>query len=315
MKLEIILVGIDFSDQSDNARQHALRIAQRQRGALILAHADPRYRGSEAERDEVAAMSDLLAAEALRCRREQKPQAPGSDEHDSAPGEITVSHVCIADHPDPGLAKVANEYDVDLVAVGTHGRTGLGRFFLGSVAERTVRLAETNVLVVRGDGPDSRGYRRILVPTDFSDSAERALDMALSLAAPGGHVHLMHCWQGPAMPIGVLAGGGQAGTAVAPDAASVAIAQQAELGAEIAESALSQARQLIASHPTDHVSMSFAPVQARAKDGILAELESHDYDLCVMGSHGRRGWRRFLLGSTAELTVRHAPCSVLVTRP
>ena len=49
-------------------------------------------------------------------------------------------------------------------------------------------------------------------------------------------------------------------------------------------------------------------------EGITAALDAQAYDLIIMGSHGRHGFKRFLLGSTAEATVRHANCSVLIVR-
>ena len=61
--------------------------------------------------------------------------------------------------------------------------------------------------------------------------------------------------------------------------------------------------------------MIFSTVQAPPAYGIQEKDEVNGLDLIVMGSHGRRGVRRWLLGSVAEVTVRHAPCSVLVVHP
>jgi nucleotide-binding universal stress UspA family protein len=60
------------------------------------------------------------------------------------------------------------------------------------------------------------------------------------------------------------------------------------------------------------VDLLFHLLEESAAHGIQSWLETHPCELVVTGSHGRRGVRRFLLGSVAELTVRHSPCSVLV---
>jgi nucleotide-binding universal stress UspA family protein len=68
-------------------------------------------------------------------------------------------------------------------------------------------------------------------------------------------------------------------------------------------------------HRGDDIELDFRQVEGRVKDAILEELDSGPYDLCVMGSHGRRGLRRFVFGSTSEMTVRYAQCPVIVARP
>lgn len=82
------------------------------------------------------------------------------------------------------LIKVIDENQIDLIAVGTHGRTGIRRLVLGSAAEQICRIASCPVLTV---GPDvvprhERQFRRILVPTDFSDESTEILPYVLDIA-------------------------------------------------------------------------------------------------------------------------------------
>lgn len=70
--------------------------------------------------------------------------------------------------------------------------------------------------------------------------------------------------------------------------------------------------ELIARHAKDDVSIIFHPVEGRPNDVIDEWVKKHPTTLVVTGSHGRRGLRRFILGSVAEATVRHVKCSVLV---
>jgi nucleotide-binding universal stress UspA family protein len=200
---------------------------------------------------------------------------------------------------DTGLCDAARELGADLVFTGTHGRTGVGRFLLGSVAERVVRLSSAPVVVTRGEAPRG-GYRRILVPTDFSEAADAALEMALRVAHAEAEIVLLHCWSL---------------TTVAPTyVAEPSGAVTQSLRTAVAEGADAAAARLIARHRDR--SIDFVRLESPAAAGIQNHLENAGpWDLVALGSHGRRGVQRWLLGSVAELTVRHAPCSVLVMHP
>jgi nucleotide-binding universal stress UspA family protein len=251
---------------------HALAIASGSGSEIVFAHIiEP---GGEPETEKVADELATLCASAARI------------------GVASTSHVSRG-YPDQELAKLGAELGVRLTVVGTHGRSGVKRFFLGSVAERTARLSEGDVLVSRGEA-SSLGYHRVLVPTDFSTAADRAFGVALGMAAPGAHVELLHCWRPPA------------GITEIPEKALAA-----EYETVMTEATRSAAT-LIETHPTDKVKVGFDTRRGPAASAIQDKLSEIDWDLVVMGSHGRRGVRRFLLGSVAELTVRHAPCSVLV---
>jgi nucleotide-binding universal stress UspA family protein len=209
-----------------------------------------------------------------------------------------VSNMIREGFPDTSLVEAAEELGADLLAVGTHGATGLKRVLLGSVAERVVRLFTSRVLVARPRHEFSGGYRRILVPTDFGEGSDRVLDSALAMAADGGDVRLVYCWHLPLM----------ASSYYAPVASHEKLVGPLKEG--IIEAAEERADKLRAAHPNTNI--SFEAVEAPPIYGIQEQAEKFDADLIVMGSHGRRGIRRWILGSVAEVTVRHAPCSVLV---
>jgi nucleotide-binding universal stress UspA family protein len=92
-----------------------------------------------------------------------------------------------------------------------------------------------------------------------------------------------------------------------------------ELARPIRESLSSTARargaELIERFTRPGVTMNFIDIEAAPTRGLHEHLDQGKYDLAVVGSHGRRGFRRWMLGSVAESTVRHAPCSVLVVHP
>lgn len=183
----------------------------------------------------------------------------------------------------------------DLCILGTHGRTGLGRVLLGSVVEKVVRHAPCSVLAVRGDG-DLKPFRHVLVPTDFSDSAVFALDIAAALVDPVGAITLLHVIEIP-----------------------VAFAGEVPI-AEFARELDTQAASALETEVNRLKRGADASVSVSSRIGYpgaqtLAALDANpDIDLVVLGSHGRTGIKRALLGSVAEKVARHARCPVFVAR-
>jgi nucleotide-binding universal stress UspA family protein len=138
----------------------------------------------------------------------------------------------------------------------------------------------------------------ILVPTDFSETAERALDYAVALAAKvGARIHVLNVIGIPSFGVPEL---GLAVTTTMID--SLVRDNQAALD-RLAEQRRGQT--------------TFGEVMLRTgdpRDLILQAAEEVHADLIVMGTHGRRGVSRALLGSVAEMIVRTAPCPVLTVR-
>ena len=288
MEISKIVVGIDFSEESEIAAKYAVKIARYTGASVVLVHAglvlDKQYGPSRsaAAREWEQMVDAQLAGD--RDQLEVLRERLAAQHQD-------ISHMVIDGFADTGLCEAAKELGADLVITGTHGRTGIKRLFMGSVAERAVRLCETNVMVARPGAEGSGPFRRILVPTDFSIHADKALQLAMILAAPDGQIDVFHAWNTP------------------PE---LALEWTGPVLHELATNAREAGERLLAKHHRDRLTLGFDTTRARPIDGVLERLQGGDYDLVVMGSHGRRGLRRFLLGSVAELTVRHAPCSVLV---
>ena len=270
-----IVVGADFSPSSEIAGEHAIHLGRIFGAELVFTHVgEPDSPGE----------GDGIRIELARLRERATTL------------DVRSSSRIIGGHPDEALAELAADLEADMICVGTHGRTGFERFVIGSVAEKTSRVSRCDVLVARGRDPWN-GYRRVLVPTDFSAAADRALDLALLLTSRQGNVHLLHCWKSPAPLV---------------KTAETALAEKAE---RVGEEATRRAATLVENHPGGDVDLTFEIRHGPADKCIREALGAGEWDLVVLGSHGRRGVRRFLLGSVAEKTIRHAPCSVLVTHP
>lgn len=299
MSIKKIAVGVDFSPESEIAIRHAIQIARHVGAEVVLVHVgailEHPFNTGEVVHPSFKEWERIVEQELAADRRrleELRERLLGQG--------VDISHVIRDGFADTALAETAGDLGADLLIVGTHGRSGLKRFFLGSISERVVRLSQCDVMVARARDDGSGGYRRILVPTDFSAPSSRALELALDLAAPGASVELVHFWQVPVV----------AATPYAPfRAAEDALATVREAMVEAAEQG---GRNLLERHRRSGVDLSYHAVEASPAHGIQERLAHGDYDLVAVGSHGRRGIRRWLLGSVAELTVRHAPCSVLV---
>ena len=305
MKTPKIIVGVDFSPESDLAARQAVEVARRIGGEVVLVHA-----GGTVELPELSDKASPAGREAFEVYRSGLAAALAADREqltslrERLAGQgPTVSQILSEDFPDTAVCRAAEELGGELIVVGTHGRTRLHWFLLGSVAENVVHLSTTDVLVARREGAGRGGFRRILVATDFSPTAERALDRALDLAASGAQVDVFH-FLGMRLPAQFYADAPMAPLLPPPD----------HLELEITASARERGANLLAARQRPGVELAFQVLPGAPLPSIIHRLEESPYDLAALGSHGRRGFRRFVLGSVAEAVVRRAPCSALIAR-
>ena len=183
----------------------------------------------------------------------------------------------------------------DLLVMGTHGRRGMERWFMGSTTEKLMRHSPVPLLTISGPGEEAaspRRFRRILVTTDFSDGTAEALGYAFSVAQENeSRIELLH---------------------VVDDVA-------ADISGKYRDSLINGVHaQLDALVPTE--AKTWCDVVTRVETGmpyriILRSLQEEKIDLLVMNIHGKGMLDRALLGSTAERVVRAAMCPVLLIPP
>jgi nucleotide-binding universal stress UspA family protein len=212
--------------------------------------------------------------------------------------------VLVVEAPDPAaqIVRTAGSIDAALIVMGTHGRGGIARVLIGSVAEKVVRAAPCPVLTTNGALRASiKGFRRILVPTDFNGPSDAALDCARRLAAGfGGSMHLLHV-------LGDVSASGATGSELfvtePPEARSIRLTDARDrLKHRITDD------DRLTLHATSEVIFG-APAQI-----IVDYAADNQFDLIVMGTHGRTGMAHLLAGSVAERVVRTAGCPVLTTQ-
>ncbi len=301
LELKRVLVGVDFSTGSQKAVAEAVCLAEYLQADLRLAHAvtvpelpPAVFAGSgqatavweKGLRDHFADNRKRIDVLAKECAREN----------------LKVSQMLIEGYPDTALVDVAYQRNSNLLVIGDSGKRGKRR--VGGIASRILRTAPCSVLIARAGKSAQGGYSRILVPTDFTETAASALKTALALVKPGGAIEILHAYVdqpfafpyfGPVPPSGAENAGHKG------------------LRAELAREAERLGEELIATCPTDRATLSYRTVVETPINAILGRLRETSFDAVIMGSHGRRGVRQWVLGNVAEAVTDGARCSVIIT--
>jgi len=145
-------------------------------------------------------------------------------------------------------------------------------------------------------------YHRILVPIDGSSTSNQGLDEAIKLAKlTGASLRLIHVVDPLTFATGFELYGAYAGNVI-------------PLMKEAGEKILEQARTLVAASGVKVDTLLFDSLATRVSDTVVEQAKAWDADLIVIGTHGRRGVKRLMLGSDAEQIVRMAPVPVLLVR-
>jgi nucleotide-binding universal stress UspA family protein len=278
-----ILVPTDGSDYAQAAVGYAADLARRyDAGVHALCVVDPRTLENAPQYDQI--------------KKEREEVAERTCNDISVSG-VPAERAVRTDIPHKAILRYTTEQDIDLVVTGTHGRTGVERYLLGSVTEKVVRLSDVAVVTVRAEDEDevTYPYTDILVPTDGSEGSEPAIDPAVDVASTSdAHLRTLSVIDTIAMGVDSRSG-----------AIFDALEESAQTAVETTEEQATQASVSAVETAREHGS----PYR-----GIRSSVEEHDIDLVVMGTHGRSGLKRYLLGSVGEKTVRTSPVHVLTVR-
>ena len=283
-KIETLVVATDFSENAELALEWGIHIAQEHDGRIELVHAiDGPLQGALAI--EVQAHVGTSLAEL-----EERVRARGVDVESAF--ELGRSWEIVVE--------AARESKADLVVIGSRGRTAYQRLLVGKTADRILRTSPVPVLIIHPDDalPEG-GVRTVLTATDFSDTAVDTAETAARLVCDrpeASRIVLVHVIE----PIVIYE---EYGMTAAP-----VITEQ---DVEQARVSLEKTAQPLRDH-------GFA-VETVVREGYPAssiqdEARERSAHLIAVGTHGRQGLERLMLGSVAERIVHHAPCPVLSVR-
>jgi nucleotide-binding universal stress UspA family protein len=202
------------------------------------------------------------------------------------------------------IVAAAQESRARMIVMATHGRSGLRRWTLGSVADKVVRTSHTPVLLVRATGDIMREWniRRIVVPLDGSYEAQQALPLAGELAERTGAALLFVRVLTPMIDLDIGWGTGWGTTAPDYD-----VQQRTSAKKELQILASEYRAQGL--HITPVVTFGYPAEE------IITTATRHNADLIVMATHGYSGMQRLVLGSVADKVLHAATTPLLLVRP
>ena len=298
-----ILVPLDGSTFAEQAIPLASQIAQRTGGKLRLAlvHELP-----PPPHDPTSAR--LYTSIELATRKSERGYLRGIQTKLREGGTRLSSAVTLTGEPRSALVQYIREMDIDLVIMATHGRGGIQRAWLGSVADHLIRNLEVPVLLVRpkenGSAPhQAPGVGQILVPLDGSPLAEEALDAAAALA---------RAWDTELTLLQVV----QPVVLSENSAFPFPTSYDEELTAMSRGEAEDYLCDLVERMHGQGIGATGAAVVGwNTVSSILNAARPERVALIVLATHGRGGLRRLALGSVADKLVRGADVPVLVYRP
>ncbi len=268
-KIEKLLLATDLSDYSEGAVREAINLARKcstELYAISVVEINPEYEtfGTdviEKEEKEIAAYFESLRTRASK--------------------EGVTCHTIMRESGEPHrlIVEEAEKKNIDMIIIGRHGRKGLAKVLIGSVASKVIGHAPCNVLVVPRAARVE--FRNILVATDGSGHANAAVSEALGIAKRcGSHVLALSSYF-------------------------------LDNERDEAKSNLDNVAKI-----AKEAGISVEPLNPRGKpyEAIVETAGGMAVDLIVMGAYGKTGLKKLLMGSSTEKVIGLAGCAVMVVR-
>lgn len=281
-----IVVATDFTIGARDALERAAQLPLARGARVSLLHVFPRK------------LADRRALATLQRRVDDAARRFAARAESAGHSELEVTGVLAKGQPFVEILRQARRRKADLIVVGRHGRRVFRDLVMGSTAQRMVRQSEIPVLVVHGDpqGP----WRRPVVATDLGPTSRHLGEIAARILDPvRAQVQVVHAFEVPFegwVALSDRSGGGN-WRRLYRQAASPKLARFA---AALTARGLRVRTRLIHGDP---------------RKAVLGEARRTRADLLVVGTHGRSGVSRALLGTVAEGLVSDATCDVLIARP
>ena len=292
-----ILIPLDGSELAEKVLPYVRQVATPTDTALIL------VRNIELSSYALAAESPTMSVRLLEALQEDaETYLAQQKEVWHAEGynvqiEITRSDTATA------IIHAASTLKADLIAMTTHGRTGIGRMTLGSVADRVVRSAHLPVLLVRAAaaGPVNEQISSILLPLDGSELSEQALPLARLLARKlGSRILLLQALEElKDLELAELFAQVIGEHGVPNDWYDEAVGYLDKMQKKLAFAGVASTYQVAVGQPAE---------------SILRAAAVEKCDLIVMSTHGRSGVGRWVYGSVASKVLHETECPLLLVR-
>ena len=278
--LKRIMVATDFSLHSRDALQMAVFLAKEYRSEIFLIHIIPETRGLKIDRDEIKRIGTGKLKEMKKDLQKKGISVEETILRFGAPFERIIEH--------------ADELDANLIVVGSGKKRK--KYPLGTTAERVMHYADKPVLTVK---PGTRPpIQKIVCPVDFSGASRRSLINAIHLSrALGAHLTVLTVYES------VLSG------LFGPTWKPKGVTEEDRV-----KRYQDHYDGFLRGFESEKFTWKKVFRRGRPHEEILREIRKGGADLLVMGSQGKAGLSRLLLGSTTARVVREMPCSVITLK-
>ncbi|MEW6163135.1 MAG: universal stress protein [Nitrospirota bacterium] len=282
-KYKKILVAVDGSESSKNALRQAIKLANSEESWITVVTVIPPYEGDLA----LTAVGNIREAMREPCERALL------EAREIAKAERTlIKTVCEEGEIHERIVDLADAENCDLIVMGRKGRSQVERVLIGSVTARVIGYSQRDVLVVPGG--TALGWKNIFLNTDGSKYSEAATDKAINFAKSYG---------GNLMVVSVV------------DVTEEFMARAPGLVEEMVKKARGFVKDVKKKAEASNINAITFVREGEAYRVITNLAREHKADVIVIGSHGRTGLKRLLMGSVTEKVIGYAPCPVLVVKP
>jgi nucleotide-binding universal stress UspA family protein len=294
MKFQNILVPIDFSEFSSNVLNYAIGLAEKFHSNLILLHAVVLFEDDVNEEQRLQEYEEWVRKREKNINAHMKKNELRVNQKGISVDSVILRSISAAD----AILEYLNDHSCDLIIMGTHGRTGLKHIFLGSVAEKIVRLSPIPVLSVHRSVQDFR-IENIIAPIDFSIYSKNAADYAISIAENfKAQVNFIHVIEKEIHPSFYASG----------------VESIFQIDTGLQDRVIQNMQGFLEEQLNSDIKPRFMVKEGRAHREIVEYAKEEKADLIVISTHGLTGLEYLLLGSTTEKVVRWASCPVLTLK-
>jgi len=278
-----ILVAIDGSESSRNALRQAIKLANSEECWITVVSVIPSYTGDLS----ATFIGDMRKAMAEPCEKAL------SEAQEIAKSErASIKTVCEEGEIYERIVDLADAENCDLIVLGRKGLSRIERAFMGSVTARVIGHSQRDVLVV----PENTaiGWNSIFLNTDGSKYSEAATESAINFAKSYG---------GELMVLSVV------------EVTEEFLARAPGMVEDMVKKAKGFVEDVKKKAEQSNVKTTPFVREGEAYRVITNLARENKADIIVLGSHGRTGLRRLLMGSVTAKVIGHSPCPVLVVKP
>lgn len=294
MDVKKILLPLDFSEFSEKALEFAIGISQKFDIHLTLLHAVVLFQDDIDESERLEQYEKWIKKQEENIIRQMNSSKDKVKKHGVQVETAIIRGISPAD----SILEYIESSQFDIILIGTHGRTGLKHLFLGSVAEKIVRLSPIPVLTVHRSIHKFQ-LKKLLVPIDFSPYSQESAEIAISLAKEfNAEIDFLHVIEQDVHPSFYAAG----------------IESIFQIDKDLKDRVIQNLKDFLAEQVHPDLPVNYIVKEGKAHKEIVDISKEKNSDIIIISTHGLTGLDYFLLGSTTEKVVRWANCPVLTVK-